>query len=97
MNPKELVIPPAVHSDPKAKELLRVWAAHGKQHVSLATLVWEDPAAWGIMVVDLCRHVALAFQQTTGRDPVEVLARIREGFDAEWEEPTDTPSGGLAD
>lgn len=53
MKPTELPVPGAVHADPKAIELLRVWAAGGKQHVTLATRVWEDPAAWGIMLVDL--------------------------------------------
>ncbi|MGH8247745.1 MAG: DUF5076 domain-containing protein, partial [Gammaproteobacteria bacterium] len=27
--------PPAVKSDPKARELVRVWTAHGQQHVTI--------------------------------------------------------------
>jgi hypothetical protein len=93
----ELPVPPAASEDPRAIELLRVWAAGGQQHVSLATNLWQDPAAWGLMLVDLAKHVASAYKQTDGRDPSEVLNRIRQGFDAEWSDATDTPTGALLD
>jgi Domain of unknown function (DUF5076) len=95
MHAKELPIPSAAKTDARARELLRVWAAQGKQHVSLATDLWHDPAAWGIMLVDLAKHVAAAYQQTTGKDFVDVLTRIREGLDAEWDTATDEPTGGV--
>jgi Domain of unknown function (DUF5076) len=85
----ELPIPPAALSDERAVELVRVWASNKKQHVTLASEAWPDPAAWGIMLVDLARHVAQAFQQRTGSDPQQTLARIRQGFDAEWDSPTE--------
>jgi hypothetical protein len=92
----ELPIPPAVTSSKKKTfEIARIWAADGKQHVSLATELWQDPASWGLMLVDLARHVANAYEQSEGRDPMEVLARIKDGFDAEWDNPTDTPTGNL--
>lgn len=91
----ELVIPHAAATDPRAIELARIWAAEGKQHVSLATGLWDDPAAWGMMLVDLARHVANAYAETEGRPPADVLARIRAGFDAEWDNPTDVPTGNL--
>ncbi len=97
MELKQLPIPPAVEKDPKALELIRVWAAHGKQHISLATDIWEDPAAWGILLVDLAKHVALAYQLGSGRNSAVVLKRIKEGFDVEWESPTDEPSGRIYD
>ncbi|HLJ10044.1 MAG TPA: DUF5076 domain-containing protein [Planctomycetaceae bacterium] len=93
----QLPIPPAAASDPKAIELLRVWAAHGKQHVSLPADLWDDPAAWGIMLVDLAKHVASAYQLSKGEVYANVLSRIREGFDAEWDFATDEPSGKLLD
>lgn len=95
MRDGELPIPPqAVKSGPSF-ELVRVWVADGDQHVSVATNVWEDPAAWGIMMVDLARHVANAYARTHGMRQLDVLERIKEGFDAEWREPTDEPSGGI--
>ena len=89
----ELVVPPEVTSDPKSVEIARVWAAHGGQHVSLDPTLWEDPFAWGIVLVDLARHVANALEKLQGRSKREVLERIREGFDAEWSKPTDEAKG----
>jgi hypothetical protein len=92
----ELPIPPAVLADAKAQELVRVWAAAGKQHVALATGLWDDPAAWGIMLVDLAHHVARAYEQSRGLAVGAALARIREAMDAEWTEDTDPHRlGGL--
>ncbi len=92
---RQLPIPPAAADDDRAVELVRVWAAKGKQHVSLATGLWDDPASWGIMLVDLAKHVANAYEQTTGQNRDDVLNRIKAGFDAEWEKETDTPTGRL--
>lgn len=93
----ELDIPPLAKVDPQAAEIARIWAAGGKQHVSLRTGMWDDPAAWGIMLVDLARHAANAYEQSDGRKRVEVLRRIREYFDAEWESPTDEATGSVED
>jgi hypothetical protein len=95
MSDRSLPIPPGTTTDPKAVELLRAWAAHGRQHVSIATNVWKDPGNWGIMLVDLAKHVASAYEQSTGADRTVTLARIRELFDAEWDRPTDEPTGEL--
>jgi hypothetical protein len=97
MHPNQLPIPPDAQNDSRARELLRLWAAHGKQHVSLATNLWEDPAAWGIMLVDLAKHVASAYRLNRERKFDDILGRIREGFDAEWENATDEPMGEIQD
>jgi Domain of unknown function (DUF5076) len=96
MPTNELPIPPLAVHDANARELVRIWAASGKQHLSLASGLWDDPATWGIMLVDLARHAARAYEQSRGLDRNAVLARIREWIDAEWSEDTD-PSrlGGL--
>ncbi len=86
---KELSIPPDVGTDRQARELVRVWAAHGEQHVSLDVNAWPDPAAWGLLLVDLAHHVANAYADSRGLDPVVTLARIREAFEAELNSPTD--------
>lgn len=82
--------PPEAASDVAARELLRVWAASGQQHVSIAADAWEDPAAWGIMLVDLLKHVARAYEANSEISYASAVQRIKQGFDAEWEEPTDT-------
>ena len=92
---KQLPIPGAAANDARAIELLRVWVAGGKQHVSLASSVWRDPASWGIMLVDLAKHIANAYEQSEGMPYADVLQRVKEGFDAEWGTPTDEPSGKI--
>jgi hypothetical protein len=89
----ELGIPPIAAGDADAVEIARIWAAEGSQHVSLSAGLWEDPAAWGIMLVDLAKHVANAYAESEGHAQSRVLQRIRDGFDAEWENPTSTPTG----
>lgn len=92
---KELPIPAQVRAAKSATELARIWAADGAQHVSLAAGVWPDPAAWGIMLVDLAKHIADAYKASDGRDPQQTLSRIRAALDAEWGHATDHPTGDL--
>ena len=89
----ELIIPPRAETDPNARELVRVWAAHGQQHVSIRVGVWPDPGAWGVMLADLVGHIANAYVQEGSSDAGVVTARILEMFNAEVERPTDTPIG----
>jgi hypothetical protein len=48
------------------------------------------------MLVDLAKHIANAYARDEGLEVAGTLARIRAGFDAEWNEATDTPSSGSA-
>lgn len=83
--------PPAIAaSNPDAIEVLRVWAAPGAPQQLTLRRVWKDPAAWGLLLVDVARHVSRAYA-ADGSDERAVLARIRSGFDAEWGNPTDVP------
>jgi hypothetical protein len=93
-HPRELPIPRPLTNEAKAFELARIWGvAGGGQYVSLTTAVIADPAAWGILLVNLAKHAANAYQQTKGLDPNQTLARIKAAFDAEWTNPTDKPTG----
>ena len=88
--PEELEPPPIAKSHSDAVEVLRVWAIPGKpQQLTLKT-IWQDPAAWGLMLADIARHAAKAYGNE-GADEAEVLGRIRQFLDAEFAEPTDTP------
>ena len=93
----ELPISPAAYTDKNAQELARIWAAHGKQHVTLLSKIWDDPFAWGIFLVDLANHAANIYEQGEGRDRDDVLKRIKEGFEAEWHSPTDQAEGTIQD
>ncbi len=85
--PQEMPIPAPVYDDPKAAEVARIWVAGGQQVVSLFP-AFEDPQAWGMMLVDLARHVASAYE-TQGHDREAVLQSIYQMFTAEWDHPTD--------
>ena len=89
----QLDIPPVAKSDRGATEIARVWAADGTQQVSLRPDIWDDPFVWGMMLADLAQHVANAYEQMEGRNRDETLRRIRAGFEAELEAPTDQPTG----
>ena len=86
----ELDPPPLARGNAEATEVMRVWTAPGEgPHVTLRT-TWEDPAAWGMMLVDIARHAANAYAKE-GVKRAEALTRIKALFDAEWAEPTDEP------
>jgi hypothetical protein len=85
-----LPVPPAAESNVDSTEILRLWKMPEiGQQVILRHDAWEDPAAWGLMLADIARHVARAHAQE-GQDE-EVFQRILAGFRAEIESPTDTP------
>lgn len=89
-------MPRPLVNEPKAFEMARVWAvAGGGQYVSLSTNVIADPASWGILLVNLAKHVANAYQQTKGIDADQTLTRLKAAFDAEWASPTDKPIGAV--
>lgn len=82
-----LPIPDEVQRATKAVEMARIWVADGNQVVVLSPHTWSDPAAWGLMLADLARHVAAAYGRN-GHDVAATLNRVREAFDAEWKHPT---------
>lgn len=91
----ELAVPPIVTTDPRAYEIARIWAAHGGQHVSLKVMLVSDPSEWGLVLVDLARHVANFYNQEQGFPVDKVLSRIKEGFDAEWSTYTTDITGNV--
>jgi hypothetical protein len=92
---EQLLIPDAARDDLKSFELLRVWVAKKGQHVSLRAGTWNDPAAWGIMLADLARHIANSYELESGLDPAKTLQRIKAAFEGELASPTDVPSGEI--
>ncbi len=92
---KELFVPAAARRDANSIEVLRVWIAGEGLHVSLLAGAWEDPETWGILLADLARHIANAYEQEMLLDPAETLSRVRALFDAELDSPTDYPRGSI--
>ena len=82
-----LPVPDQVIRAKRKAEIARIWVANGRPVVVLAPSVWSDPAIWGLMLVDIARHVAAAYEPL-GHDQSETLDRIRAAFDVEWSHPT---------
>ncbi len=85
---RELEIPSLVEHDPNALELLRVWTAFGYQHMNVRISTLQDPAAWGLIMMDVMRLIAKAYQEQTGSDPIKALARMLAFLEAEIDTPT---------
>ena len=92
----QLRIPDSAVDDPKAFEVARVWVAHGAEHVTLRFDAWKNPAAWGVVLADLMRHLVNAYEQDMGLDRNATFRQIRAGFEAEIDPPTDKPTGSVA-
>ena len=78
----------------EGKEILRVWSGNESEYNKFVLLprISKDPSAWGGILVDIARHVAKAYADANPQnDKVysTILNRIKQGFDAEWEFPTD--------
>jgi hypothetical protein len=91
-----LPIPAAASRDPRSLEILRVWIANGEQHVALSFGMWEEPAAWGLLLADLARHIAEAHAQQDNKvDAEDFLEQLRSGMEAELDGPTDEITGAI--
>jgi hypothetical protein len=93
---RTLIAPPAAANAESAVEVARVWVINQALQCSLDAGVWKDPAAWGIVLADMARHIANAHHEADGLSVSQTLQRIREGFEAEMDSPTDSPTGRFA-
>ena len=92
----ECVIPKEALADPNGREVLRAWIANEALHVSLCIPdAYEYPGHWGIILTDVMRHLADAYQKSQGVAPGLTIARIQEMIEAELKSPTGKPSGGF--
>jgi hypothetical protein len=87
-NYEELDIPDEVKQSRRALELARIWLADSRQVVVISQHLWEDPSAWGLMLVDLAKHLGNSYI-TLGYSPEETINKIRNAMDIEWNNPTD--------
>jgi hypothetical protein len=86
----ELNAPPmAQQSD--AYEVLRVWAGNNLPQQCVLQTPWQDPFAWGLLLVDVARHAARAYANGGTFSEQQALERIKQGFEAEWSSATDEP------
>ena len=79
----QLLIPDAAKQDEKALEIIRVWIANQNQHFSLRVGLWDDPAAWGLLLADLAKNIAKSYEQDSSLNAHATLERIRLAFETE--------------
>ena len=85
---KEQLIPPDAATNPDAVEVLRAFVVNGGLSISFVR-AFDDPSMWGMMLVDIARHAARAFEKEGAMSEAEALAAIVEMFDAELSQATD--------
>lgn len=90
--------PHNIDGDPKATEMLRLWAAHKKLNVAINVGTYheqghDEASAWGIIAADFGKHVARALQQRYGQPQLETLERFRRSFLAELDDSTSEVTG----
>ncbi|HSM20350.1 MAG TPA: DUF5076 domain-containing protein [Hyphomicrobiales bacterium] len=87
--PAELPFPPQAVGNAEAVELLRAWVVDGGLSVSLRAKVFADIDSWGLLLVDILRHVARAYESEGEGDFETNAAKILDMFQAEIGHPTD--------
>lgn len=92
MAQKELIVPAEVQTDAQAAEILRLWTTPSGERVVLDVDPALDVGVWGIILVDLARHVARAYEARGSGTGTQNFQRIIASFVAELREPTNTPT-----
>ncbi|MDB5486152.1 MAG: uncharacterized protein JWR29_2056 [Tardiphaga sp.] len=82
-------MPPDVAGRDDATEVLRAFVVDGGLSIAFAR-AFEEPAMWGLLLVDIARHAARAYARESAYSEDEALNRIVEMFEAEIARPTDT-------
>jgi hypothetical protein len=80
----QLLIPPEAMEDAHSLEIIRVWIAKQEQHFTLLVGLWDDPAAWGILLADLAKNIANSYEQDSSCNRAATLDRIKKAFEAEF-------------
>ncbi|TCU77079.1 uncharacterized protein DUF5076 [Bradyrhizobium sp. R2.2-H] len=86
--PKEQPLPPDVIDREDATEILRVFVLEGGLSMSFQR-AFDEPDTWGLLLVDLARHISRTYAREAGYTEEEALARVVDMFEAELARPTD--------
>ena len=88
-HPGELLPPLQAAQRSDAAEVLRAWIVGNGLQVTLAPMAFGGPSSWGLLLVDVARHVARACEQEGHGSYVNNLDGIRKMIEDEFEHPTD--------
>lgn len=85
----ELAVPNGALGNPNAGEILRAWSIDGGLSVSLNPVAFADSGVWGILLVDIARHVSRALSNEGNGSVPEIMSSILNAFESELARPTD--------
>ena len=85
----ELAVPIEALGNPNAGEILRAWSIDGGLSVSLNPVAFADSGVWGILLVDVARHVSRALSNEGMGSAPEIMKSILNTFESELARPTD--------
>lgn len=97
---KPLSVPPAAQRDEGTVQMLGAWIAEKGLHCSINIGMWQDggqdePAAWGILLSDVIRHIAAAMHDRCGAHKPDTISAIVDSLHAELDEPTSGTEGSF--
>jgi hypothetical protein len=85
----ELTVPP-VASETTAVEIVRIWGGPGLPQQSVLRTTWTDPEAWGLLLADLARHAAKAYDREGVPEQI-ALQKMAQRFALEMTRTIETP------
>lgn len=96
----ERPIPDAARRDPNSVEILRVWIAEQKLNCSMKIGMYDqmgkdEPAAWGVILADVAKHVANATHARSGDGYDEILSKVSSSFEVEMRKSTSSAKGSF--
>jgi hypothetical protein len=80
--------PPPAALKEGGTEIFRAAVVHSGLHVSLRRS-FDDPAMWGLLLVDIARHAARIYEKEGAMSFEAALKRIKDMYAAEMNSPTD--------
>ena len=95
---KQLSRPDAVEKDEYAVEMIRGWIAERGLACSLNLGHWhhnsklDERHAWGVMMADLAREIAIQLEPITDQDPSESLKMVVEAMLSELGNDSSSPA-----
>jgi Domain of unknown function (DUF5076) len=97
---RPLVVPPAAQRDEQAVQMLSAWIADKGLHCTINIGFWQaqgrqEPAAWGILIADVVRHIANALRDQQGAAVDSTMEQLLESLHRELDDPTSATSGGF--
>jgi hypothetical protein len=89
------MIPPAATADPRAFEILRVWAAEQQQHVVIHSGLNGGASGFGFMLAQLLEHGARLYAQRRHTGVNHTRAEILRSFRRELKVQAGKATGSI--